>query len=368
MRPLKIHHRRYIHFPLLDMTNIHNPQLSYFKSSITTFKTRDLMAPTAVSNGGLPLIKSPSGGISPRKSVTETKASNQNQIHSYHKLFWRLNVTLEFNIFFHADCHEYEIAAYNSEKDQEFEPLFLSEEQVKKQLFGQENLNGEIEKIKLKLSKDRFTHMPTPEKLVEMARIVMFNKFIEGHLNPKPDGTLSLANLAGETLDIESMIIQTPKVEITPPTVEVNQQENVSSNVSTATPAPAPAVAAVAKTTVMRRQRSSIHEFNKSLSILKKDSQSLKAANRITENLLKLSEKSVNGFKDALKFTGNSKRYDKSTPLGLFRWAVHRVILQRFVDAVRVRIDTLNVKKAIRINGTFPAPGSTDMRSYQAKV
>lgn len=329
---------------------------------------------TAVTtgSGALPPIKS----ASPTKPAGNTKPDNQ--IYSYHKLFWRLNCTLEFNIFFHPDRKLYEVAAYNSEKDQEFEALFLAEEPVKSQLFGPDNLQSEMDKIKLKLSKDRFTHMPTPEKLIEMAHNSLFNKFVESHLNPKADGTLVIANLPGETLDIDSMIVVPPQDEEVPEAtgaeeveVSVEKENNASvDNIEVAKKAASAApTSAVGKTKVVRH-RSSIHEFNKTLKILKKDSQSLKAANRMTENLLNLSKMSVNAFKDALDYkAGSSKRYDKSTPLGRFRWAVHRVILQTYVEAVRVRIDTMGKKKApMRINGTFPMPGSTDMNSPQAQV
>mmetsp|Transcript_25798 Transcript_25798/g.43503 ORF Transcript_25798/g.43503 Transcript_25798/m.43503 type:complete len:374 (-) Transcript_25798:516-1637(-) len=315
------------------------------------------------SGGALPPIKT-----SPSKPSTDENATTK-QIHTYHKLFWRINCTLEFNIFFHSDRKLYEIAAYNSEKDQEFEALFLAEQPVKDQLFGADNLKTEIEKTKVKMSKDRFKQMPTPEKLVELAHISIFNKFVESHLNPKADGTLILANLPGETFDIDSMISEQEEEPVTEVLPEANGAEEKKVEVENNAAEVVPKKTISNKTRVVR-QRSSIVEFNKSLSLLKQDSQSLKAANKMTENLLNLSKMSVNAFKDALQYNaGTSKRYDKSTPLGRFRWAVHRVILQQYVEAVRLRIETFEKKKkAIRINGTFPIPGSADMNSPQAKV
>jgi hypothetical protein len=158
--------------------------------------------------------------------------------------------------------------------------------------------------------------------------------------------------------------------------VDENTEEKGKNNVEAVVTKPAGKLAPVAavsiseKTKVNRPQRSSIADFNNTLSILKKDSKRLKQANVMTENLLNLSVVSIDAFKNALQLDADtSSRYNKATPLGMFRWAVHRIVLQRYVEAVRVRLDTLNEsQRPIRINGTFPAPGSTDMQSPQAKI
>ena len=125
--------------------------------------------------------------------------------------------------------------------------------------------------------------------------------------------------------------------------------------------------------TVVQRARSSVDDYNKALDSLHKDSQDLKQANLIAENMLRLSEMSVNAFKNALSNAGGKSKkapefYDKSKPLGRFRWAVHRIVLQNYVQAVTYRIDEINKKKSVRVNGTFPAPGSTDMQTQQGKI
>lgn len=353
------------------------------------------MPPAAMNCGALPRIKAP-----PANDKPDMSSSGNNQIHTYHKLFWRINMTVEFNIFYHKERNLYEIAAYNSEKDQEFIPLFLIEEQIKLMSLGQNAINAEIEKIKLKLSKDRFNKIPGPAEMVSLATSSLFNSFIESHLNPKADGTLSLANLPGEDFDFMAAVFTPPQLEqeeedeeeIFEKKEEVGDEKpiglpavTVGKEVVTKTKTTKPSSRILKKSpscpnpvtsetvTVVRRHRSSIQEFNNTLSILKKDSTSLKNANRMTENLLNLSVVSVDAFKNALQQkAGTSKFYDKSTPLGLFRWAVHRIVLQQYIEAVKLRIDKLNSDskqpRAIRINGSFPAPGSTDMRGPQAKV
>ena len=336
------------------------------------------MSPSIATSGQtLPPIKSPSSTPSKDDSAPESKPASK-QIHTYHKLFWRVNMTLEFNIFYHEDRKLFEIAAYNSEKGEELEPLFLNEAPIKEAVMIADTVNKEMEKVKIKLSRDRFAQKPTPAKLKELAELALFNKFIEGHLNPTAEGKLNITNLPGETLDIDAIVYCPPEVEDDKneddAENECTEDNNESSgsghvNVVRDLKKSASLPSSIERTTVVRRHRSSIHDFNKSLNMLKKDSNSLKMANRMTENLLNLSEMSVDAFKTALSCkAGSSKRYDKSTPLGRFRWAVHRVILQQYVEAVKLRIESLNNKKAIRINGTFPAPGSTDMQSEQAKV
>ena len=342
------------------------------------------MPPTA-SHGALPPIKSLPACPTKDSGIN---AKENNQIHSYHKLFWRVNMTIEFNIFHHTDRNMYEIAAYNSEKDFEFVPLFLIDGVIKDMIMDHTTINTEIEKLKVKLSKDRFTHIPGHDDMIELAKVSLFNKFVESHLHPKFDGTLDFANLPGETFDLEATIF-TP-----PPVVEevFDEEENLitlqnargtvdnkSEKIETTACNPTVAKSPVAnkplppaeKVTKVQRKRASIAEFNHTLSILKKDSKSLKNANKMTENLLNLSEESVGAFKQALqRNAGTSKFYDKSTPIGKFRWAVHRIVLQQYIEAVKLRIDEMSsgAKKPMRINGTFPMPGSTDMYSAQNKV
>lgn len=321
------------------------------------------------TNGTLPRLKTVPSVVNKGALNAST---HENQYHSYHKLFWRLNVTLEFNIFYHSDRQVYEVAAYNSEKDREYEALFLHEDGISQLSVGPEALNAEIEVIKTKLSKDRFNQMPGLDAIVERAKAALVKRSLEAHLNPQADGALAFVPLPGENFEVDSIVC-------TPPAEETEQTTNVINSESTETQPTSGSTDALVnapahrRRTVVHRHRASIHEYNRTLGILKQHSLDLKEASEVAENMLSLSELSVNAFKTALKNATGTKAqragfYDKKSPLGMFRWAVHRVVLQTRVDAVRARIDELNKKKAIRINGTFPVPGSTDLNNPASKI
>ena len=109
---------------------------------------------------------------------------------------------------------------------------------------------------------------------------------------------------------------------------------------------------------ISRRRRTTSADFDNALKDLRQNSQELDKMCQQASRLTELSRKSVDAFKDALlmNISGGSRTFDKTTPLGMFKWVAQRVILQNTVQRVRDDLNAREHSKGIHINATFPNP------------
>ena len=109
---------------------------------------------------------------------------------------------------------------------------------------------------------------------------------------------------------------------------------------------------------ISRRRRTTSADFDRALKDLRQNSQELDKMCQQASRLTELSRKSVDAFKDALlmNISGGSRTFDKTTPLGMFKWVAQRVILQNTVQRVRDDLNAREHSKGIHINATFPNP------------
>lgn len=212
-------------------------------------------------------------------------------------------------------------------------------------------LESEVEKVRVELSKDRLKKTPPLDEIVGLAKKALFKKGIEARLTPKADGTISFTGLPGEELALDSIMYVAGNEE------EKNDFSGPATDSSDSSDVPEkPANKQLDRTTsrrrtIITRARSSLEDYNKTLSLLHQHSLDLKQANMMAENMLNLTRDNANtSFNDAFLqacalFQKKSRYSDKSHPLGKFRWAGHRVVLQLFVAAVKTRMDVLGVDK-----------------------
>jgi hypothetical protein len=182
--------------------------------------------------------------------------------------------------------------------------------------------------------------------------------------------------LIADTIDLSTLYVTPPKestteVAIAKPSIDPLASPDkiisiLSDPLALNTPSPTlNPIKGTKQVQISRRRKTTSGDFDKALSSLRQDSLELDKACLKAQELTALSAKSVESFKAALANTSSQTRRettDKSTPIGLFKWAVRRVILQNTVVRVRQELEIREKRgHPMRVNATFPSPDNISM-------
>mmetsp|Transcript_2685 Transcript_2685/g.4036 ORF Transcript_2685/g.4036 Transcript_2685/m.4036 type:complete len:427 (+) Transcript_2685:163-1443(+) len=297
--------------------------------------------------------------LSPGKTSTEV------QIFEGHKFFWKQRLNVDLNFIYHSDAGYYEIIPYDSDACVELKRIYLSEELLKEAV--KNDLMEKIAEIKKDLSRDRFKKMPPEEELIAKATRNLIRDFINNRLVAFVENDVKgvkLNKLSVDTIDFDKLhvVVEEPSDpdSATPPQTDASEAPTGGDPATMAVPPEATSKTTPKQTQIRRRRKTTSGDFENALKDLRMNSRELDKACNQAARLTALSRKSVDAFKDALagNLVGSNKEvFDKSTPLGMFKWAARRIILQNTVEKVRAELESRDKKGgAIKVNATFPSP------------
>jgi hypothetical protein len=328
------------------------------------------------TNAPLPSLPALSTSPSKASSSAVITSSSIHQIYEGQKFFWRQRLNLDLNFIFHRSEHLLEVISYDSDNSLELNRLYLNSDAVYDVIST--DLHSKVAEMKKELSKDRFKKVPPDSELINKVGDNLISQFILNRLIVATEnGTnlVKLSLLSADTFDLNLILTEKISSSTSSSLAETNEiSENtapastsVNSDVSgvvTSTTSSASSTAASSSLPIKenkqavrinRRRKTASGEFDRALSSLRQNSVELNAACDRAAKLTELSSKSVNSFKDALKI--HASKYNKSTPIERFKWAVHRVILNNSVDKIRLQLAKREkFQSPLRINATFPLP------------
>lgn len=344
-----------------------NPSSSNSSSTSTTTGKPPVIIhlETSQSMNALPSIPHTQPPQQQPESNLKTAACVQGvQVYEGSKFFWRQRLNCDINIFLHETLGNMELCFYDSDKSEELPRLYLTAK-VLYQIIETEFQTKCIEKLNNLIARDK-----TKKGLKELPSDLQFNirkelvtKFILDRLQPSidkstdpPSVSFAMVPLSGDTIDFATL-------EYHPLTTSSSTTRNASSEEGKVGELDAPT------TTVRRRRKQTMADFNNSMESLRSDSMHLTEMCSRAQKLTALTEMAVGSFA-ALMRNNNSnasgKRRmklsdcDKQKPLGRFKWAGVRILMMNSLEHVKNQLNQLEEKKKTqkvtsRMAGTFPS-------------
>jgi hypothetical protein len=321
--------------------------------------------------------------LSPNKAKA---APPDNQFYEGHKFYWKQRLNVDLNFLHHKETQTYEIVAYDTDKDMELPSMFLSEEKLIR--LTEQEVDEHVVKMKQEIARDRFKKAPPDEEIISKSRKAVISQFILNrlvafveesvtglrlnalsgkiYLSNNISSDLLMSYVVDNAADFSDLVVVPEEVTVDSqsapaPDVEGAGVASVASISASALDAPKASTKNVKQTQISRRRRTTSAEFDKKLLDLRQNSKELDQMCNQASRLTELSRKSVDAFKDALlaNMGVGAKTYDKTSPIGMFKWLANRIILQNTVQKVREDLMNRDVKEGLHINATFPNPNST---------